>query len=65
MKRLITYRHLNEYRHPAVMVKVISADLRTVEIEWNIYSKLEEELRRLKISEEEIVSIVKMTYYQI
>lgn len=62
MKRLITYRHLNEYRHPAVMVKVISADLRTAEIECNTYSQLEKELGKMNISEEEIVSIVKMTY---
>ena len=62
MKRLITYRHLNEYVHPSVMVKVISADLRTAEIECNTYSQLEKELIKMNISEEEIVSIVKMTY---
>ena len=62
MKRLITYRHLNEYEHPVAMVKIISADLRTVELECDTYSKLERELTRLHISEKEIVSIVKMTY---
>lgn len=62
MKRLITYRHLNEYEHPAAMVKVISADLRTAEIECNTYSQLEKELIRMNVSEKEIVSIVKMTY---
>lgn len=62
MKRLITYRHLNEYEHPAVMVKIISADLRTVEVECDTYGDLEKELIRQNISIKEIVSIVKMTY---
>lgn len=62
MKRLITYRYLNEYEHPAAMVKVISADLRTVELECDTYSQLERELTRLHIDEKEIVFIVKMTY---
>ena len=62
MKRLITYRHLNEYEHPAVMVKIISADLRTAEIECETYGELERELTRMNISIKEIVSIVKMVY---
>ena len=62
MKRLITYRHLNEYEHHLAMVKIISADLRTAEIECDTYSQLERELTKLNISEKEIVSIVKMTY---
>lgn len=62
MKRLITYRHLNEYEHPAAMIKIISADLRTAEIECDTYIELEKELIKLNISIKEIVSIVKMTY---
>lgn len=62
MRRLITYRHLNEYEHMSGMVRIISTDLRSAEIECDTYHQLKEELIRMKISENEIISIVKIVY---